>query len=178
MGPILSLSHTPVRALGICQNWLASPSQFVNRMYVMYLKHMFYPRPSNFITMACTVFGVIIFQDFAAPSLQNDTFGSQTGHCDWPVLAKRKHCKTFFRVQKLDNIHTSAPHLPPPPPTTTLPILLLYLTPLPTTQQASLIQTACSYLVVLTISISYDVELIASVVHIVLHTMFSMVNRP
>ena len=45
----------------------------------------FYPSPSNFITR--TIFGVIMFQDFAAPFLQNDTFDLQTGG---PVLTNEK----------------------------------------------------------------------------------------
>ena len=35
-------------------------------------------------------FGVIIFQDFASASLQNEAFDLQT---DWPVLANGKHSK-------------------------------------------------------------------------------------
>ena len=39
----------------------------------------YYPSPSHFFKIACTIFRVIIFQDFAAPSLQNETFDLQTG---------------------------------------------------------------------------------------------------
>ena len=38
------------------------------------MKDKFYPRPSNFFKIARTIFGVIILQDFAAPSLQNGAF--------------------------------------------------------------------------------------------------------
>ena len=34
----------------------------------------------------CTIFEVIIFQDFAAPSLQNGAFSLQTGRSGQPVL--------------------------------------------------------------------------------------------
>ena len=55
--------------------------QFVNRMY-----QFNYPGRSNFYKIVRTIFGVIIFQDFAAPSLQNDAFDLQTGRSGWPVL--------------------------------------------------------------------------------------------
>ena len=53
-----------------------------------------YPSSSNFFKTARTIFGVIIFQDFAAPSLQIDAFGLLTGWSGWPVLANGKHSKT------------------------------------------------------------------------------------
>ena len=46
----------------------------------------FYPSPSNFFKMVRTIFGGIIFQDFAAPSFQNDAFDLQTGRSSLPVL--------------------------------------------------------------------------------------------
>ena len=47
------------------------------------LKFKFYPGLSNFFKMEGTFFGVIIFQDFAEPSLQNGL----------PVLADGMHHK-------------------------------------------------------------------------------------
>ena len=38
-------------------------------------------------------FRAIIFEDFSAPSLQNDTFDLQTGWPDQSVLASGKHSK-------------------------------------------------------------------------------------
>ena len=52
-----------------------------------------YPSLLNFFKMAHTIFGVIIFRDFAAPSLQNDTFDLQTRWPDQPVLSNGKHSK-------------------------------------------------------------------------------------
>ena len=43
------------------------------------LKDNFYLSPLNFSKIVCTIFGVIIFQDFAAPSHQNNTLNLQTG---------------------------------------------------------------------------------------------------
>ena len=39
--------------------------------------------------MVRTIFGVIIFQDFAAPSIQNDAFDLQTGRPDRPVCKSK-----------------------------------------------------------------------------------------
>ena len=50
-----------------------------------------YPCPSNFFKMARTIFGVIIFRDFAAPSLQNGAFDLQIGRQDHSILANGKH---------------------------------------------------------------------------------------
>ena len=55
------------------------------------LKDKFYVRPLNFFKIACTSFGMIIFHDFAAPSLQINAFDLQTGRSGRPVLANGKH---------------------------------------------------------------------------------------
>ena len=55
------------------------------------MKDKFHPCPSNFFHIARTVFGVISFQDFAAPSLQNDAFDLQAGRPDRPVPENGKH---------------------------------------------------------------------------------------
>ena len=55
------------------------------------LKDKFHPSPSNFFHAARSIFGVIIFQDFAAPSLENDAFDLQAGRTDLPFPANGKH---------------------------------------------------------------------------------------
>ena len=48
----------------------------------------------NFFELARIIFGVIIFQDFAAPSLQNDTFDLQIGLFTaqfWKMGSNRVH---------------------------------------------------------------------------------------
>ena len=52
-------------------------------------KNPLYPSPSNFFKIARTIFGVIVFQDFAVPSLQNDAL--HTGQTHQPVLASGNH---------------------------------------------------------------------------------------
>ena len=52
------------------QNWPARPVSL--RTEWTNLKDKFYPL--NFFKIARTIFGVVIFQDFPAPSLQNDAF--------------------------------------------------------------------------------------------------------
>ena len=42
-------------------------------------KNKFYPSNLNFFKIVCTIFRVIIFQDFAAPSPQNGAINLQTG---------------------------------------------------------------------------------------------------
>ena len=69
------------RGLSICQNWLARPDTFQTEF--TNFKDKFYSCPSNFLKIARTIFVLIIFQDFAAPSLQNDAFDLQTGR---PVM--------------------------------------------------------------------------------------------
>ena len=68
-----------LRVLSICQN-------FNN-----YLKATFYASPSKFFKIVNTIFRVIIFQDFAGPSLQSGAFDIQTGRSGWPVLENRKY---------------------------------------------------------------------------------------
>ena len=53
------------------------------------MKDKFYPSPPNFFKIGHTVFGVIIFQDFAAPSLQYDPFDLQTGQFQQMVSTLR-----------------------------------------------------------------------------------------
>ena len=77
-----------LRALSICKNGRTS-------LVCTSLKGTFYYSPLNFFKIARTIFGVFIFQDFAAPSLQNDTFDLQIGQ---PVLANGKHSKLIFKV--------------------------------------------------------------------------------
>ena len=50
------------------------------------LKVNFCPSPPNLFKIAHTIFGVITFQDFALPCLQNDTFDLQTKSYSKPVL--------------------------------------------------------------------------------------------
>ena len=50
--------------------------------------------------MVRTIFGVIIFQDFAVPSLQNDTFNLQTGQPDRPVCKS----KVYLLLNRLHGI--------------------------------------------------------------------------
>ena len=54
------------------------------------MKDKFYRSPSYFFKIARTIFGLVNFQDFAAPSLQNDVFDLQTGWPDRPVSANLK----------------------------------------------------------------------------------------
>ena len=68
-----------------------SPDRSVCRRNLPILRITFYSSNSNFFKIARTLFRVIIFQDFAAPSLQNRAFDLQTGQSGRPVLAKRKH---------------------------------------------------------------------------------------
>ena len=63
--------------------------QFVNGMYR--LKNKFNPCPSIFFKIARNIFGVIMFSNFVAPSLQNDSFDVQTGRSGQPVLTNGKH---------------------------------------------------------------------------------------
>ena len=58
------------------------------------LKDSFYPSPLNVFKIARTSFGVIIFQDFAAPSLQNDALDLQTGQSGRPILANGKYSES------------------------------------------------------------------------------------
>ena len=54
-------------------------SQFVNGRFYPKV----YPSSLNFFKITRAIFGVIIFKDFALPSIQKDAFDLQTG---WPVL--------------------------------------------------------------------------------------------
>ena len=47
----------------------------------------------------CTIFEVIIFQDFAAPSLQNGAFSLQTGRSGQPVLMQFQQMDNTLRLQ-------------------------------------------------------------------------------
>ena len=49
------------------------PGQFLGCVALKFCQNS-YSCPSNFFKIARTIFGVIIFQDFAAPSLQTDAF--------------------------------------------------------------------------------------------------------
>ena len=85
------LKHKTVtfKAFSICLNW---PPRLVNlKTECTNLKDKFYPGPSNFFKIARIIFGVKIFQDFAAPSLQNDAFDLQIGPPDRPVPENGKH---------------------------------------------------------------------------------------
>ena len=44
-----------------------------------------------YFRIARTIFGVITFQDFAAPSLRNDTFALQSRRSDRPARENGKH---------------------------------------------------------------------------------------
>ena len=55
------------------------------------MKDKFFLSSSNLSKIARTIFGVIIFQGFAAPSLQNDTSDLQTGWFGQPALTDGKH---------------------------------------------------------------------------------------
>ena len=77
--------------LSVFQNWPVHRS-VLNGMY----QFGGYPSSSNFFKIARTIFGVIIFQDFAAPSLQNDAFDLQTGQSGQPVLTKGVRSQVAF----------------------------------------------------------------------------------
>ena len=83
--PPNNLDFSKVRVLSICQNWpaktVSSQTECTN------LKDKFYPNLSTFFKIARINFGVIIFQDFAVPSLKNDAFDLQTGRSGLPVMA-------------------------------------------------------------------------------------------
>ena len=69
------------------------------------LKVNFFSSPSNFFKTVHTIFGVITFQDFALPSLQNGAFDLQTRSYGHPVLPKKKKkavlvTRTQNKVQK------------------------------------------------------------------------------
>ena len=64
------------------------------------LKDKCYPSPWNFFKIAPTILGVIIYQDFASPSLQYDTFDLQTGQSGRTVLASGKHSSDCFQRQE------------------------------------------------------------------------------
>ena len=68
--------------------------QFVNGMN--HFEKTFYPSPSNFFKILRAFF---IFHDFAAPSLQNDTFNLQTGWSGRPILANGKHSRFLLNSQ-------------------------------------------------------------------------------
>ena len=69
-------------------SYLDNLSELTGRPECTNLKDKFYPSPSNFFKIARTIFGVIIFQDCATASLQNDAFDFQAGR---PVLAYGMH---------------------------------------------------------------------------------------
>ena len=69
------------------------------------LKDNFYPSPLNNYSfkIACTIFRVIIFQDYAAAtSLQNDTFDLQVTS---PVLANGDHSELQNNSRTLTERH-------------------------------------------------------------------------
>ena len=59
-------------------------------------KDKFYPSNSNFFKIARTIFEMINFQDFVAPSLQNDAFDLQTARSGQPVQENGKHTTEGF----------------------------------------------------------------------------------
>ena len=71
------------------------PDQSVCEQNVPKVK--FYPSTLNFFKIVHTIFRVIIFQDFAAPSLQNDAFDLQTSLSGQPVLTNGK-CPRSLRL--------------------------------------------------------------------------------
>ena len=72
---------------------------------------MFYPSPSNFFKITRTIFGVIIFQDSAAPSLLKDTFDLQTGRSGQPVMTNGKYSQPAEGSLE----YTRHPHSPSKP---------------------------------------------------------------
>ena len=72
----------------LCQNWLP----IWRTTFILWVFRI----SSNWTR---TIFGVIIFQDFAAPSLQNAAFDLQKGQPDRPFVTNRKQLDlslTFF----------------------------------------------------------------------------------
>ena len=56
------------------------------------MKDKFYPSISNFLKIVRTISGVILPQDFAAPSPQNEGFDLQTGQ---PIVTNEKRPKNL-----------------------------------------------------------------------------------
>ena len=73
---VVGSSRILMRPLSICQNWPARPVS--SKTECTNLKDNFYPSILNSFKIVRTIFGVIILQDFAAPSLQNVSFDFQT----------------------------------------------------------------------------------------------------
>ena len=83
---VFPLISSNTEAFSIWQKWPVNTwTEFTN------FKDKFHASNSNFFKIARTIFALIIFQDFAAPSLQNDSFDLQTGRSGRPTLANGKH---------------------------------------------------------------------------------------
>ena len=67
-------------------------SQFVN-VKCTDRKDKFYPNPLNFFKIVHTIFGVIILQDFVAPSLQTDELDLV-----WPVSSGKWNALLVFVI--------------------------------------------------------------------------------
>ena len=65
-----------VGVVAICESWIARVVS--SQMGFIDLKVNFSPSPPKFFKIAYTIFGVITFQDFALPCLQNDVFDLQS----------------------------------------------------------------------------------------------------
>ena len=72
------------------------------------MKDKFYSGPSNPFKKARTIFEVIILQDFAASSLQNDAFDLQTSLSGRPVLTNGRRPRLETKMACLVNLRLSS----------------------------------------------------------------------